>query len=964
MSRICVWLVGGTVAILATLGWWLTGPEHSPRSSALAAQMEVEQPAGAVELYVTLGLKDTEQVDWMGSITLSEGRLRQLRIVRAARNATAEGNEFAVRAARSQAKQKKKREQMPLIPARLHLALDAPDSAQVTISTSQGEFSFVLGELQPGSAANFLDDQAAVERKEGAVCLTPAASEDDYPAMVKSSDGTIWLAYVAFTPSEPLINERVLQGNFDVLVPSEHGDQILLRSFDGNTWHVPVPATDPGRDVWRPSIAVDLQDRIWVAWAEKVDDDWEILARRYDPAEKTWSEQRRVSNVTGSDFHVVATCDAKGQLWLAWQGWRDGGYDILLATADDAQTFGKPRVISDSPGNDWSPAICADSQGQVYVAWDTYAQGNYDIRLLRLGNGPEQRIKVADTPRFEARPTIVCDQRDQLWVGYEEGDQLWGKDYLSDNNYARVGFDGNPGNALYVQRTVRLKCWSGGEWKQPAGNLEQALSSALSRNKSHPRLAVDDRQGLWLLVRHHPLPGGNGEAWHSYAFRYAGNRWEGPRELTNSANLLDNRPALAAHGDGMLVVYSGDYRTRTQDRDQTDLFSAWLQAGQAGEAAEAPVLASIDATQVAAMQPVHENESDDIDFIRNFRVDFRGKQLRLLRGEFHRHTEFTAHRDQDGSLEDSWRYALDAADLDWMGNGDHDNGLGHEYMWWLIQKMSDLHHHPQQFVAAMTYERSLQYPNGHRNVMMPRRGIRPLPRGSLESSEEAGTVDTKILYAYLKHFGGICASHTSGTNMGTDWRDNDPDVEPIVEIYQGHRHNYEHFGAPRSPTAETQIGGYQPAGFVWNALEKGYRLGFQSSSDHVSTHMSYAMVLVEDFTRQGIIDGFKQRHCYAATDNILLLVRSGEHLMGDEFETSQPPRLTIDARGTGPLARVHVVRNNKYVYTNETKEQRVQLNFTDMDAQPGQSYYYYVRVEQADGNLAWGSPMWVTYRSR
>jgi hypothetical protein len=200
--------------------------------------------------------------------------------------------------------------------------------------------------------------------------------------------------------------------------------------------------------------------------------------------------------------------------------------------------------------------------------------------------------------------------------------------------------------------------------------------------------------------------------------------------------------------------------------------------------------------------------------------------------------------------------------------------------------------------------------------------------------------------------------------MGTDWRDNDPDVEPIVEIYQGHRHNYEHFGAPRSPTAETQIGGYQPAGFVWNALEKGYRLGFQSSSDHVSTHMSYAMVLVEDFTRQGIIDGFKQRHCYAATDNILLLVRSGEHLMGDEFETSQPPRLTIDARGTGPLARVHVVRNNKYVYTNETKEQRVQLNFTDMDAQPGQSYYYYVRVEQADGNLAWGSPMWVTYRSR
>ena len=30
-------------------------------------------------------------------------------------------------------------------------------------------------------------------------------------------------------------------------------------------------------------------------------------------------------------------------------------------------------------------------------------------------------------------------------------------------------------------------------------------------------------------------------------------------------------------------------------------------------------------------------------------------------------------------------------------------------------------------------------------------------------------------------------------------------------------------------------GGYQPEGFIWNALEKGYRLGFQASSDHIST---------------------------------------------------------------------------------------------------------------------------------
>ena len=33
--------------------------------------------------------------------------------------------------------------------------------------------------------------------------------------------------------------------------------------------------------------------------------------------------------------------------------------------------------------------------------------------------------------------------------------------------------------------------------------------------------------------------------------------------------------------------------------------------------------------------------------------------------------------------------------------------------------------------------------------------------------------DTNLLYAYLKRFGGLCAPHTSATDMGTDWRNYD-----------------------------------------------------------------------------------------------------------------------------------------------------------------------------------------------
>jgi len=38
------------------------------------------------------------------------------------------------------------------------------------------------------------------------------------------------------------------------------------------------------------------------------------------------------------------------------------------------------------------------------------------------------------------------------------------------------------------------------------------------------------------------------------------------------------------------------------------------------------------------------------------------------------------------------------------------------------------------------------------------------------------------------------------------------------------------------------------------------------------------------------------------------------------------------------------------------------LKYVDMEAKPGKTSYYYVRLEQKDGNLAWASPLWITYK--
>jgi len=933
-----------------------------------AGNRAVEIPDNAIGLNVEFGLKDKTPTDWNGAVQVSEGKVLLVEIARGGGTmAMVEDNKFTLRTVAPNAKKAADGMTRPVI----SVMLVAPPTAKVTIDTKQGQVAFTLADLPMNDAQEFLDGQVSVERQLASTRLTDEETEDDYPAVAKAADGSVWMAYVEYTKSEQPLTERVLAGNFEGLEPKGNGDKIKLRHFDGKTWSAPVDVTDGGLDVWRPTISIDGKGRVVIAWAEKKNDNWDIFSRRYTPgkdgAKGEWGTVTRVSNGAGTDYNVVSVTDASGTVRLYWQTWNKDNFDIAGAVLDKETNvpgrFELPVMMTKA--NEWNPSVTVDSKGTVYLAWDTYANGNYDVRLGAFvpqdkdneTPTPYKLIEVAKSPKYEARSHIVCDAKDRVWIAYDEGNEQWGKDY-STNEFQKIPFDKNPGYALYIDRTVKVKCFADGKLQVPAGNLEKAVAGKMTRNKSVPRLAVDATGGVWLFMRHHPLPGGAGEVWVNFATRFDGKDWSTPRKLTNSDNQLHITPALAASGKGILAVYSGDDRTATANRKQADLFSTVILP--AGET-HAPMFVADEAPAAATVPVVHPNEKEDLARIRAYRVNDGGKQLRLLRGEFHRHTEYSAHRDGDGLLEDSLRYALDTASLDWMGNGDHDNGQHHEFMWWQIQKQFDMVHNPATFIAAMTYERSVNFPNGHRNVMMPRRGIRPLVRGELPGTPEKGSTDTKILYSYLEHFGGICSSHTSGTNMGTDWRDNNPKYEPVVEIYQGHRHNYEHFGAPRSATEATNIGGWQPSGFIWNAFDKGYRLGFQSSSDHISTHISYGIVLAEDTTRQAIIDAFKKRHSYAATDNIILDVRSGTHLMGDEFTTKDRPSLEIKAEGTGPVAKVSIVRDNKYIYTNEPKNAKVNINFTDMEAAPGKTSYYYVRLEQADGNIAWASPMWITY---
>ena len=132
----------------------------------------------------------------------------------------------------------------------------------------------------------------------------------------------------------------------------------------------------------------------------------------------------------------------------------------------------------------------------------------------------------------------------------------------------------------------------------------------------------------------------------------------------------------------------------------------------------------------------------------------------------------------------------------------------------------------------------------------------------------------------------------------------------------------------------------------------------QSSSDHVSTHISYAAFYVDRLDRDAILAAMKARHAFAATDNLIVDVQIGGHLMGEAFDAEAAPVLTAYISGTGPIARVEVIKSNRVVYSVPGSGREMRFTYRDSDAASGDAWYY-IRVQQQDGQLGWSSPIWV-----
>ena len=840
-------------------------------------------------------------------------------------------------------------------------------ATNVSVTTAQGDFSFKPMSMGVGPWTAAVGGRVAIQRTPPATDLSGTElRQHDSPALAADSEGNIFATWYSY---------------------HDRREELNFRRYHEGRWSRLIPVGRAAEDLWRPQIAVDGNDKPWLIYSQRPSTDgpgnWDIYAMAWEDGE--WGRLYRLTDNPLPDIEPHVARAGNGTIYVVWQSLAGRHSQIRLKHLREGR-WSETVSVTNSASNDWSPSVAASPNGSAWISWDRYrkgSDGSYDVRARSYSPaaGLGEEISVASTTRFEAHSSIAVDKQGRPWIAWETSGVHWGKDL------GRGLGDRQPGTPLGDTRRIEVVCYDGGQWKASAAVSFDDPLAAGSTGESRPQLLFDPDGNLWMSFKrrysrrsYRPT-----SYWEYFLTRLDGRRWTEPVTLPLSWSRKSTRMDMTV-AEGRLWAFwpneSRQWGFASRPRLNRVVAGSLMLPG----AGPAPRLGPYRPAPGESRPDSHPTELEDVRFIRNYRAEHAGQTLRIVRGDLHRHTELSQDVGgmSDGSLPEFYRYMIDAAEMDFGASTDHQAG-GTDFWNAMTQKLADMYHFPDRFSTLYGYERNPGNPFGHRNLIYTHRNypIVPFfipahpqfllpdsPDGELLTFSSMGfgsgvRNETKLLYEVAKRTNGLAIPHTSGTSsMGTDWRDNDPEVDTVAEIYQGARQNYEHKNAPRGIRDGEEgdaAGGFQEPGMFWNAWGKGYRIGVIASSDHFSTHISYAMVYTPDRSRQAIHDSIRLRRTYGATDNIVLDFRMGTAFMGQEIVAEEPQPIQVRVRGTDKVSAIHLVRDGSYVYKVGPGKPEAEFEYLDVDGGSG-DHWYYVRVEQEDGELAWSSPIWISQR--
>jgi len=307
----------------------------------------------------------------------------------------------------------------------------------------------------------------------------------------------------------------------------------------GGAWQENKRVDDCGAGTWvsSPDVAVDVNGNTYAVWGDaRSGNNWDIYFS-HTISGGDWSANERVDNGVGDSnvWYPSIAVDSSGNLYAVWKDERGGDSDIYFSYRPSGGTW-QPDVRVDSGGTSTagSPDITVDSNGNIYVVWEDYRNGNFDIYFSSSSSpaGPwssDERIDNGPSNKNAYGPVIGSDSYGNLYC-------VW-RDY-------RDALD------LYFSYRLFGENWSYNERVNTSGSTH------------YPAIAVDPSGNSHLAW--HDGSSGNKDIYYSY--RPSGSYWgTGERIDDDTEGHNAEQPAIAATASGHIYVVWQDDRSGTYE---------------------------------------------------------------------------------------------------------------------------------------------------------------------------------------------------------------------------------------------------------------------------------------------------------------------------------------------------------------------------------------------------------------
>ncbi len=800
-------------------------------------------------------------------------------------------------------------------------AADRPVEPQAVVSARDGGEA-LPGWQQPGAGVSWT----------GPIRVWPGEA-NEYPDITVDGRGDVWITWVDFTSSVEHIRLRRIpppgtgRPELDVLLQGE-------RRIRG----------------W-PRLAPRLEG-VWLVWAEQREGVFRVLLA---PVGEQGVGHRAVVSPPGADGLRPRVATAPdGIPWVVWEARNPARMTVMARRMSDPP---RPPIVLDQAGEfALRPTLTFSPDGSPVAAWDHYENAAYDILIAALPPSgiPPSRVEPTWVTRdayLDQAPDILFDARETCWIAWHSN---------------RPDSQGRP----MLGRRLVLAALQDGQPHLPVAGLPPTPPAIRGKPEiqdciEFPHLVQDEQGRLFLFAR-------RGQGFLTTFLE--GDTWHGPVTLS--------RPGWGGRGRELHAARGPDGTLHLAARWLHLLGRAMLRPPESPARPividDAPAFSSPPVATPAPRGPDRDSR----------RLDPISSLWRLYFGDLHTHCWLS---DATGDPDEVFTRSRDLLRQDFVALTDHDGVNGNllaPCQWAYLERIANFFHRPGRFVTILGYEWTSPPVDrggfGHRNIYFGQDHVQIF-------RSQASAPDTSALFSRIRATGGIAIPHhTSWT--GTDWDAFDQDLQPLFEIVSVH-------GCSERPGARPIVPRVGKAGtYAVEGLARGYRFGFVGGSDGHGVPWHYGVsrqadvwttgltgIYARSLTRRDLWNAMKQRRTFATSGpNIVVWIQAGRHIMGQTVGPDSPDTLSIHVVGTAPLETVDLVHDGTVLVSvplasdtsrldtswrikveEEVPAPRTGVGPGRVEGPPPGServsahgHALYLRVVQADGTMAWSSPIW------